>query len=51
MPSRKDVQMQVTHGLTTVRSLVDNDAVALSISLKAAADIGCGRKQLGFELR
>jgi len=44
MPSRKDVQMQVTHGLTTVRSLVDNDAVALSISLEADSDVGRGRK-------
>jgi len=50
MASGEDVQMQVTDGLTAVRSLVDNDAIALSVPLKAAADIGCGREQLGFEV-
>ncbi len=50
MPSGKDVQMQVADGLTAVRSLVDNDAIALPVPLKAAAEVGGGRKQLGFEL-
>lgn len=48
MASRKDVQMQVTHGLTAIRPLIDNDAVTLTLALKTPADIGCGREQLGF---
>jgi len=49
MPSGQDVQMQVTHGLTTVRSLVDNDAIALPIALKATPNVSRGREQLSLE--
>ena len=50
MPSRQDVQMQVAHGLSPVGSLINNDAVALSIALKTSPYLGCSGKEPRLEI-